>query len=118
MDKIMLTRECDVCQGDISCAKYPIICNYQQGHSGKYCGYPDGCEDQRFCDCCTGGTTTRPMAPAEQREHHRHIIARANQSVTELHGFVDNTLFFRNAVQEAHTFTDKHGVEWQVGLTH
>jgi len=58
------------------------------------------------------------MTPTEQQEHHRHIIARANQSVTAKDGFANNSLFFLAVVMEAHTFTDKDGVEWQIGLTH
>ena len=64
----------------------------------------------------TKGIYTRPMMPLEQREHHRHIIGRANQSATAENGFADNSLFFKTVVQEAHTFTDKNGVEWAVGL--
>ena len=66
--------------------------------------------------CGTGGFHIRPMTPTEQRKHHRHIIGRANQSATAENGFADNSLFFKGVVQEAHTFTDKNGVEWQVGL--
>ena len=61
-----------------------------------------------------GDTVSCPMTPLEQREHHRHIIGRANQSVTAPDGFADNSLFFKKVVQEAHTFTDKHGVVWFV----
>lgn len=63
-----------------------------------------------------GDTVSCPMMPSEQRAHHKYIIARANQSVTAQDGFADNSLFFKTVVQEAHTFTDKHGVEWAVSL--
>lgn len=64
-----------------------------------------------------GDTVSCLMTPTEQRAHHKCIIARANQSVTAKDGFADNSLFFKTVVQEAHTFTDKHGVVWQVSLT-
>lgn len=57
---------------------------------------------------------TRRMTAVEQREHYRHIIGRANQSITATGGFADNSLFFKAVVIEAHTFIDKDGVEWHV----
>ncbi len=63
-----------------------------------------------------GDTVSCRMTVSEQRKHYRHIIGRANQSITAKDGFADNSLFFRNAVQEAHTFTDKNGEVWQVTL--
>ena len=63
-----------------------------------------------------GDTVSCRMMPSEQHKHHRHIIARANQSVTAQDGFADNSLFFKAVVQEAHTFTDKDGVVWQVSV--
>ena len=94
MDKIMLSRECS---------------NYIEGGKCSTINSPD-CPNEANTDC----TITRPMTAAEQRVHHKHIIARANQSVTAKDGFVDNSLFFKTVVQEAHTFTDKHGVVWAV----
>lgn len=64
----------------------------------------------------TGDTVSRHFPASEQRKHYRHIIARANQSVTARDGFADNSLFFKTVVQEAHTFTDKDGLEWQVSV--
>ena len=64
-----------------------------------------------------GDTVSCTMTHLEQQEHFRHIIGRANQSVTAPDGFADNPGFFKVVVQEAHTFTDKHGVVWFVGLT-
>ena len=60
---------------------------------------------------------TRRMTISEQQEHHKHIIGRANQSITAMGGFADNTLFWKAVVQEAHMFTDKRGVVWAVSLT-
>ena len=82
-------------------------CEY---HKGRKCstGSKIKCPDVPSC------THSRPMTPAEQHKHHRYIIARANQSVTAPNGFADNSIFFKLVVQEAHTFTDKDGVVWQV----
>ena len=64
----------------------------------------------------SGDTVSCLMTASERRDHHRYIIARANQSVTAQDGFADNSLFFKTVVQEAHTFTDKDGVVWQVSI--
>ena len=90
MDKIMLSRGCE------------------QHVDGKCT--PDNCPNGVNLDC----TVSRPMTSLEQQEHHKHIIARANQSVTAKNGFADNSIFFKTVVQEAHTFTDKDGIEWSV----
>ena len=94
MDKIILTRMCE---------------HFNDGVVST-CSF--ACPTAANPDC----TITRPMISTEQQRHYRHIIARANQSVTARNGFADNSIFFKTVVQEAHTFTDKDGVEWQVAL--
>ena len=107
MDKIMLSRACpDSIDGDCRCTNGWLPCD------GPFCNQYNALKKE----CETGGTQSRPMTPSEQRAHHKCIIGRANQSVTAPDGFADNSIFFKTVVQEAHTFTDKHSVEWAVSL--
>lgn len=101
----MLSRVCPECGGskvdnDVHCGKYPVICNYQQGHSGRYCGSPDGCEDQWFTDCpsCTDGKQSRAMNLAEVVEHHADLMA-------------DETIHHQVRGVDV---IDKDGAEWNV----
>ena len=115
MKIIMLSKKCEHrdshCEyvGTDECSNQPCGTNLE--------ARVDGSAFHQSCPVCHNTRIiTRPMQASEQQKHLMDIIRRANQSVTAQHGFADNVLFFRNAVEEAHTFTDYIGYEWQVSL--
>ena len=57
------TREIEVVCGECKgvyrlCGVYPDICNHQCGHSNKYCGLGEECEDTFYCEWCVDGSNT------------------------------------------------------------